>query len=316
MLSIKVVTQPSFVSFHFISKKWVHYLNLVKDVYATLSYTTDTVFPKTDVTILHEAVAVLDHFTPDRSRDGLILCADVSDTDMVSDKMAKRLNENCDAVITPTEFSAWGLKRGGVQVPIHVVNHGCDLPVVSHEKKVGFYISITNEQFVRKGSYISLEVASRIKYPKVIKVFPDYMKFNIDNAEFLGKLDDMLEFYRKVGIFVLPALGGAFELTALEALCTGTVVIATDHPIFSGLPTIPVKSKYVPKILLPPHLSDYHIGGGYEPDIGDLIKKVEYVWDNYEKELKRVEKSMKSLRKLYSWDRVAEKILEVVTAYR
>lgn len=315
MLSIKVVTQPNYISFHFISKKWVQYLNLVKDVYATLNYTTDTVFPKTDVTILHEAVAVLDHYKPDRSRDGVILCADVSDTDMVSEKMAKRLNENCDAVITPTEFSAWGLKRGGVHLPIHVVHHGCDLPVVDHEKRVGFYVSTTNEQFVRKGSYISLEVASRIKYPKVIKLFPDYMKVNIDNAELLGKLDDMTEFYRKAGIFVLPVLGGAFELTALEALCTGAVAITTDHPIFAGLPTITVKSKYVPRITMPPHLMEYHIGGGFEPDINDVIKKIEYVWDNYDKEVGRVKKALKALRELYSWHKVAEKIIEVASAY-
>ena len=281
-----------------------------------MNYFTDGEFKKTDITILHEAIAVLEHFKPDKNRDGVIVCADVSDTDMVSEKMAKILNENCDIIITPSEFSAWGLKRGGVNIPIHVVPHGCDLPLIENrEKKVGFYISITNEQFVRKGSYISLEVASKIKYPKVIKVFPDYLTFNIPNTEFLGKLDNMIDFYKKISIFVLPALGGAFELTALEALYTGAIVITTDHPIFSQLPTITVKSVYTPKITMPPHLLEYHIGGGYVPLKEDLINKIEYVWDNYEKEKERLKKYIHALRKMYHWETITEKMLEIFKAY-
>ncbi len=114
-------------------------MNLRKDVIATLYYFTEQNYKKTDITILHEAVAVLENFKPDKQRDGLIVCADVSDTDKVSKKMATILNENCDVVITPTEFSAWGLKRGGVYLPIHVVPHGCDLPLLERtDKKMDF----------------------------------------------------------------------------------------------------------------------------------------------------------------------------------
>lgn len=310
MVTIKVITQPSFISFNFISQKWIQYMNLRKDVIATMYYFTEQNYKKTDITILHEAVTVLENFKPDKQRDGLIVCADVSDTDKVSKKMATILNENCDVVITPTEFSAWGLKRGGVYLPIHVVPHGCDLPLLERsDKKIGFYISTTNEQFVRKGSYIALEILRRINYPKIIKVFPEYLNFNIPNAEILGRLESMLDFYKKIAIYVLPVLGGAFELTALEALFTGAIVITTDHPIFSHLPTITVKSVYIPQMSLPPHLLEYHEGGGYIPDTEDFINKINYVYQNYETELMKLKRVLPIIRKKYHWQNVVDKMV-------
>lgn len=316
-LKIKVVTEPWFVSFTLITQKWIQYMNLRNDVYATMQHFTDKRFKKTDITILHEAVAVLEHFKPDKQRDGLIVCAEVSDTDRVSEKMANILNENCDLIITPTEFSAWGLKRGGVYVPIHVVPHGCDLPVIerSGEKRIGFYVSTTNEQFVRKGSYIALDIMSKLNYPKVVKVFPDFVDFKIPNAEILGKLENMMDFYKRIAIYVLPILGGAFELTALEALYTGVVTITTDHPIFSQLPTITVKSVYINRLTLPPHLLEYHIGGGYVPDTEDLINKIHYVYNNYEKELDKLKKILPKLRKVYHWQNVIEKMIKLLNDY-
>ena len=315
-LKIKVITQPSFVSFNFITQKWVHYMNLRDDVIATMYYFTDNYYKETDVTILHEASAVLEHLKPDKQRDGVIVCAEVSDTDRVSDKMATVLNENCDLVITPTEFSAWGLKRGGVYVPIHVIPHGCDLPLIERtDKKIGFYVSITNEQFVRKGSYIALEVMNKINYPKVVKIFPDSLDFKIPNAEILGKLENMLDFYKKIAIYVLPVLGGAFELTALEALFTGAIVITTDHPIFSQLPTITVKSIYTDRISLPPHLLEYHVGGGYVPVMEDLIDKINYVYQNYEKEMNKLKRFLPKIRKVYHWQNVIEKMVKLFVDY-
>lgn len=306
-MKVKIIANSGFVSFRLISEKWVKYLNMFEDTTVTMFQIYEEINYPSDITILHEANVVLDVYKPDKQKDGKIVCVEVSDTDRASEKLVNRLNENCDYVVTHSNFSAFGLRRGGVSAPIYVIPHGCDLPYIKeHPKTIGFYISLAKDQWVRKGSYISVEVANKLSdYPKLIKLYPDSVNLNIKNTKILGKIDDMTQFYSQIGIFALFPLGGAFELTVLEALCTGNIAVVTEHPLFAELPVITVKSKYVPKIMFPLELAPYHEGGGYEADIEDAVNKIKYAVENYDKIKKELDKHIPLLRKMYSWENIA-----------
>ncbi|MCY0883187.1 MAG: hypothetical protein OWQ50_05180, partial [Acidianus infernus] len=78
MLTIKFITHSNNTSFYRLTHRWVKYFNEQQDVVAT---TNDI---KTDVTVLHPAIDILENLRKvDRQKDGLIVCVDVSDTDRV-----------------------------------------------------------------------------------------------------------------------------------------------------------------------------------------------------------------------------------------
>lgn len=229
---------------------------------------------KTDVTVLHPAVDVLVNLRKvDKQKDGLIVCVDVSDTDRVSQKFSSVINANCDIVITHSEWSKKGMLNGGVTVPIFVIGHGIEYKKVKHERGVGFYLSFIVEQIHRKGTDLALEVLNRLKDLNI--VVKQYQTNYTLRWRTVGWVNDMYEeFYSKFSLFVHLPRGGAYELEVHEALASGCNVIVPDHPLFDGLPVIRAKSHYIPKIVLPYWLQEYHIGGGYEAEVDDVVEKI------------------------------------------
>lgn len=268
MRLVKVLTHPANTSFNRLSKKWVFWLNKDPDIIATLNDV------RTDVTILHPAIdVILNYHKIDRNKDGKIICVDVSDTDKVSEKYAKIVNENCDVIVTHSDWSRDGMVNGGVKKPIYVFSHGIEYKKVKHGDKIGFYLSLLNEQMHRKGTDLELEVMNRL--PSNLILVKQYLTNTKLKWESVGWVDDIFDgFYSKISIFVHLPRGGAQEIEVYEALASGCKVVVTDHPLFKDLPVIRVKSHYIPKIVLPSALAEFHVGGGYEADINDTLVKI------------------------------------------
>lgn len=268
MLTIKFITHSNNTSFYRLTHRWVKYFNEQQDVVAT---TNDI---KTDVTVLHPAIDILENLRKvDRQKDGLIVCVDVSDTDRVSERFASVINSNCDLVITHSEWSKKGMLNGGVTVPIKVISHGIEYKKVSHERGVGFYLSFLPEQIYRKGTDLAISVLNKLHGLNV--VVKQYLTTGQLKWKTIGWVDDIYEgFYSKFSLFVHLARGGAQELEVYEALASGCNVIVPDHPLFDGLPVIRAKSHYIPKVILPFWLQQYHVGGGYEAEVDDVVEKI------------------------------------------
>lgn len=268
MLSIKFITHSSNTSFHRLTKLWIEYFNNQDGIVATSSDI------KTDVTVLHPAIDILVNLRKvDKQKDGLIVCVDVSDTDRVSQKYSSVINSNCDVVITHSEWSKKGMINGGVNVPIEVISHGIEYKKVRHERGVGFYLSFLPEQIYRKGTDLAINVLNRLKDLNII--VKQYQTNYPLKWKTIGWVNDIYEeYYSKFSLFVHLPRGGAQELEVYEALASGCNVIVPDHPLFEGLPVIRAKSHYIPKIILPYWLQEYHIGGGYEADVDDVVDKI------------------------------------------
>lgn len=268
MLSIKFITHSNNTSFHRLTGSWVKYFNTQDGILAT---TQDV---KTDVTVLHPAIDILVNLRKvDKQKDGLIVCVDVSDTDRVSQEFSSTINANCDIVITHSEWSKKGMLNGGVTVPINVISHGIEYKKVRHELGVGFYLSFLEEQIYRKGTDIAINVLNRLRGLNII--VKQYQTNYALRWKTVGWVDDIYDgFYSKFSLFVHLPRGGAQELEVYEALASGCNVIVPDHPLFDGLPVIRAKSHYISKVLLPYWLQRYHVGGGYEAEVDDVVAKI------------------------------------------
>ena len=268
MFSIKVITHSQNTSFRRLSERWLYYLNRVEGVVATSSDI------KTDVTVLHPAFDILINLRKvDKQKDGLIVCVDVSDTDRVSQQLASVLNNNCDILITHSEWSKKGFINGGVTIPIKVISHGIEYKRVNHERGVGFYLSFLPEQIYRKGTDLAINVLNKLHGVNV--VVKQYQTNFPLRWKSIGWVKDMYkDFYSKFSLFVHLPRGGAQEIEVYEALASGCNVIVPDHPLFDGLPVIRARSHYVPRVVLPYWLQQYHIGGGYEADVDDVVDKI------------------------------------------
>ena len=288
MVSVKFVTHAVMISFRRISEVLCNQMNSMEGIYCSVVPLNSSFIPKTQVTFLHEALYVLEAFGINRDRDGTIICITVSDTDKLSEEGAKRLNETCDHVVTPSWWSKYGLVNGGVDVPITIIPNPVTTPKLTHERRVGFYISMHQEQFHRKGTDLALQLIPRIPYPVLVKHYFPFIPINFPNpVEQIGEVSDMSQFYSKISHLVLLSRAGAFELPAWEAYCSGAIPIVPTHPLFTDLPAVRIKSTYS-NVLLPPQLSKYHVGGGYEADLNDALAKVKYAWENYDELVKKL----------------------------
>jgi len=312
---IKIVKQPVFNSFSLIADRLNAEFNKLKDVYSISIDFTHKSLGKSDFTILIQAFDVLLNYNIDKERDGTIVCMDISDTDMVGEKVADVLNKNCDVIITPSNWSQFGLVRGGVTAPIYVVPNPISLvKPVQHERNVGIYLSMNSEQFHRKGSDIALDVISKLDLPWIVKQYSPFVEVKFSKpVKQVGLIENIEDYLKQISAFVMLSRGGAFEMPAWEAYCSGAIPIVTSHPIFSELPAVFIKSRYT-YILLPPHLAPLHIGGGYEPDINDAIDKIKYVWSNPDK-FSYLFKRREQLCEHMSPANVAKTMLQTLTSY-
>lgn len=141
---------------------------------------------------------------------------------------------------------------------------------------------------------IKLYIAGSGKYYPKLKNFVQNNDLN-ENVIFLGKISDneLLNWYNKVQIVIIPSVFEGFGITAVEAMACGAPIIATNTDGLSDL--IKNNSNGL--------LVNYN-------DIDDLSNKIILLLDNENIRRNFSEKGIE-MSKLYQWDRIANDTLKL-----
>lgn len=192
--------------------------------------------------------------------------------------------KSADIYIAPSFFVSKLIADLGIsKKQIRVVYNGIDIAKFrpSENGKIKNMLLFVGRLDPKKGLLVLLEALNHLKSSvKLIIIGPQSrpwffkkLLFSIRKVNekgfhrviYLGPLkpDEIIGWYQKASIFILPSLAEGFPVTALEALSCGTTVVATN---VGGLPEI-VKN-YENGILVPPN------------DPVRLAEGIQYLLDN------------------------------------
>ena len=129
------------------------------------------------------------------------------------------------------------------------------------------------------------------------------------------ELDAYRQLYDLSDITVLASRGGGWELNALESLARGIPTIVPKAGCFLDYIeyTIPVRVTKNRPVVLPDN--PIHVGRGWEIDVEELAKTILKVADNLSKYKRIARKNMKKIWKEYSWRRIVDKIVKILSEY-
>lgn len=133
----------------------------------------------------------------------------------------------------------------------------------------------------------------------------------IFDARFLP-FEELLELYRSAHCFILPSFGEGWGLTLSEAMATGAPCIATrmtgTEDFFDDTVGFTLKHSVREQTL-----RDYDLTTrGYIPDTEDMIKKMLYVYKNYDEALRRGRKASNRIHSKFTWERSARRLKEII----
>lgn len=231
--------------------------------------------------------------------------------------MLPRIARKAHAVITVSEYSKREIGRilGIDAKKMYVIN--CDVPTPIKEAAKSpsqpdlapseKYILTVSSMDPRK-NFVRLVQAFNNINDKSVKLYivgmqfkafntPDMQKLSGDNIVLTGYVDDakLSELYRNAQFSIYPSLYEGFGLPPLESMTFGCPVIASDIPA--------IKEVNENALLYCDPL-----------DVDDMTQKMNQLLidENLRDEL--TEKGLKQVQK-YSWDRTAEKIVELVSKF-
>jgi glycosyltransferase involved in cell wall biosynthesis len=222
----------------------------------------------------------------------------------------------CDEIWTPSPLIAEWYEADGIKVPIYVYEHGVDpIWTPQHrpvEDKIRF-LHIGGEA-LRKGALETMR-AFRLAFPNrddvelTLKMIcpgwnvPAIGKANIVNRTI--SLRDLVAMYHEHHAFVYPSWGEGFGLTPLQALATGmpTIIPARWAPYKKYVdPWLLVHSRQAPS-----PWPQEHPGDMLEPRLDDVVDRMRYVAENYEKVHRAALLRTPELSCEYDWNTLTRK---------
>lgn len=251
-----------------------------------------------------------------------------------------------DSIIAPTTFVSEVYKKSKVKKPIYVVPHGVDLEYykpVSRRKSLpggrGFnFLAVSTfverknirhlvraflEEF-RRNEDVSLFLLLRPEFGttqnNVALEFDEWeKKYFRKSAPILLSTgyvtrENLRDFYANADAYVMPSNEG-FGLTLLEAMASGTPVIALDYGGIKDFVNdnngylIPRGKSFISRDID----SIAYMGDQFfEPDIKKLRAAMRHVFENRKEAYKKGLQGRIDCEKNYTWDQTAVKIADVI----
>jgi len=131
--------------------------------------------------------------------------------------------------------------------------------------------------------------------------------------------DSLVEIYHWAHCFLLPSRGEGFGLTLAEAASTGLPCIYTPwggpRDFMTSEWGYPVKWKFAPvkTVRLDGQVS--HESWAASADIKHIVRRMEQVYFGYEAALEKGKKAAAHMRKHFTWDISARRMMEIIEKY-
>lgn len=268
---------------------------------------------------------------------------DVCDTDRIT-PLASYVANLFDLIIVPSSFCKEVYKRSGVFTDIEVLPHGVgDVflrpPREPKDKDIRKITELRGRKILfflfhsgfRKGADVVADAFSRlvkefdnvyliVKLAGILDPFIEFL-YHIPNVILFNKwLDEesLVDLYDACDIVVVPSRGGGFELNALEGLARGKIVIVSQWGSFNDYckECLRVSSKKTIDLFLGDVVAKtIHCGRGVEPDPQDLYQKLKYALTMYDVVKKKYETLQRIVRTQYTWDKVGDRLYNIIIRY-
>ncbi len=263
--------------------------------------------------------------------DGLInLSAFAWEESVIPTEIINEINSSVDGVLVPSEYCKKVCVDNGIRVPICIYGHGWDhldaLEPEEHNAKLSgkrFRFLHVSSGFPRKGIDILISAfetgfAQDSSTELVLKTFPNEHN-NV--AEILSRLRDynpdvadriiwinrdlpagsIKKLYADCHAFVSPTRGEGFGLPMLEAMALGLPIIATSNGGHADFCT--ERTSWLVSCAPSPSKSHLRTFNSYwqEPDLKDLVAKMQTVRNASTEELKKKLKNAKLVSSKFTW---------------
>jgi UDP-glucose:(heptosyl)LPS alpha-1,3-glucosyltransferase len=204
-------------------------------------------------------------------------------------------------------------KDFGIQSNVHVVHHGVDTkkftPLKNDvRKELGIaeneFVAIFAGSFARKGLEVLMQALAKgdFQFPLLVLGEGDRnyfeglaKKYSLKNVRFLGKKENIQNYFQASDVFVLPTQYEPFGLVILEALACGLPVITTK---LAGGAELITDSK-----------EGFLLNDPMDADA--IFHHLDFLLKNPEKRL-AMAKDARKLAEANTWDHVAEKYQKIL----
>jgi glycosyltransferase involved in cell wall biosynthesis len=164
------------------------------------------------------------------------------------------------------------------------------------EKQKGIsYLLLSMSSILAKFPTVQLEIVGDGSLLQELKEFSE--KIGISNSvKFFGKFTDVIPFYRRMNIFILPSIYEGFGIVLLEAMASGIPVVATQVGGISEVVTDGVSGILIPpknpeaianaviKLIENPQIAESLVKEGYKRselfDIKGHVMKIDTFYKN------------------------------------
>lgn len=226
------------------------------------------------------------------------------------------MNE-CDEIWTPSPLIAeWYKTHGGITVPVHVYEHGLEheWAPVRREPETHIKFLHVGAEAARKGGWDVVRLFRRA-FPgrKDVKLTLKMINQKWQGVPSLGKVTyinarwpirKMLQLFYSHDVYVYPSWGEGFGLTPLQAIGTGmpTITVPAWAPYNKFLdPDLNISAEMVKSPWL-----DIHPGYMLRPDVDEVIDRMRYAADNYDKVRDFATGQARAVHEYYDWNRITK----------
>lgn len=273
-----------------------------------------------------------------------IVAYTMGETDLWLPEHVEQLNL-IDLVITPTSWCKEVAKKSGLRVPIEVCPNILN-PVFGYKKREltnPFTFLMYNAGCTRKGfpDYIysfAEKFGGNQNFKLILKTNPNadpnFAKnchtilstigvYKSSNIEIINKTltkDEMRELVYSSHCFVFPSRGEGFGLPPLEAVLSGMPAITQKVHSFKDTMNEGFQILHLTKKVTVPEFKAYgkdykNVGNWFDFNQNELSNKMEWVYQNYELILDKMEAASKDIANRYSHETVAKKFKSILEKY-